>query len=145
MKSKIVQLSIAASILIIPFIARADPMIDDDISKGVVQFFNTKACAKVCLKEISGTTIEIRRVDINFDKKAEYLVSLPFSPTDCGSAGCPAALFMYREGAWVKLTEGFNLHLLRSKTKGFADLAVSGRDKLLWDGRNYEWHEGQSR
>lgn len=132
MKSKVVLLYIAASILVIPLIAKADPLIGDEVAKGASQFFNTKSCAKVCQKEISGTPIEIRQVDINSDRKAEYLVSL----TDCGSAGCPTALFMYREGTWVKLTEGWSLHLLKSRTKGFADLG-SGRDKLSWDGRNY--------
>ncbi len=74
---------------------------------------------------------------LNFDNKAEYRVAL----TDCGSAGCPAAIFMYREGAWIKLIEGWGMHILRSKTKGFADLG-SGGGKFLWNGRNYEWHEG---
>lgn len=118
--------------LAIPFIARADALIGNDIAEGVVPFFDTEACAKVCLKEIAGTSIEIRRVDINFDKKAEYRVSV----TECGSAGCAAAIFMYREGTWIKLTEGWGMHVLRSKTKGFADLGT-GRDKLSWDGRNY--------
>ena len=138
MKSNVVQLSIAAAMLVIPFIARADTMLGHEVEKEVIQFFNTKACANVCLKEIVGTSIEIRRVDINFDKKAEYRVSV----TECGSAGCAAAIFMNREGAWVKLTEGWGMHVLRSKTKGFADLGsgrtVKGEGKLSWDGRNYQ-------
>ena len=130
MKSKVVQLSIAASIFLIPFIAQADALISTDIAKGAAQFFAAKDCTTVCQKNIAGTSIEIARVDINFDNKAEYRVAL----TDCGSAGCPAAIFMYREGAWIKLIEGWGMHVLRSKTKGFADLG-SGRDKFLWNGR----------
>lgn len=136
MKLKVVHLCVAASVLITPFIAQADALIDDVIAKGAVQFFNTKACAKVCQKEISGTSVEISRVDVNLDRKAEHLVTL----TDCGSAGCPSALFMYRNGAWVKLTEGWSLHLLQSMTKGFTDLEEgrgTNRDKLSWDGQDY--------
>ena len=133
MKLKVIRLFIASSVFITPFFAQADPLIDHEITKEVVQYFNTKDCVKVCQKIISGTTIEIMRVDINFDKKPEYRVSL----TECGSAGCGAAIFMYRDGAWVKLIEGWGMHVLKSKTKGFADLG-SGRGKLTWDGRNYK-------
>lgn len=53
MKSKIVLLSIAAAMLVIPSIARADALIGNDIAEGVVPFFDTEACVKVCLKEIA--------------------------------------------------------------------------------------------
>ena len=66
MKSKIVQLCIAASVFAMPFIAQADALISTDIAKGATQFFDAKDCATTCQKTISGTPIEISRVDINY-------------------------------------------------------------------------------
>ena len=133
MRTKVVQLCFAVFLFTNPFVARADALIDDKIARAAIHLFTTKICALGCQRKISGEAVEIKRVDINADKKAEYLVSLT---SDCGSAGCRAALFMYRERTWVKLIEGLGLRLLDSDTNGFLELGA-GSDRLSWDGQNY--------
>jgi hypothetical protein len=95
---RLVQLCVAAGILAMPFIVNADALFDKKTVNEIVQTFDTNACRLGCEAGISGTTAKIELVDINFDKSGEYFVTLTES---CGSAGCPAALFMRRGGRWV--------------------------------------------
>jgi hypothetical protein len=131
---RLVQLCVAVYMLAIPFIVSADALFDEKTAKEIAQMFDTNACATGCETKISDTTAKIELVDINSDKKGEYFVTLTES---CGSAGCPTALFMRRAGRWVKLAEGFGLHFLDSRTKGFSDL-MANYGKLAWNGQKYD-------
>jgi hypothetical protein len=130
----LVQLCAVACMLATPFVAGADLLFDEKTAKEIAQMLDANACATGCQAEISGTIAKIELVDINFDKKGEYLVTLT---ENCGSAGCPGALFMRRGGAWVKLAEGLGLRILDSRTKGFSDL-MANYGKLSWNGRSYD-------
>src|SRR5262245_76864 len=134
MTCSLVQLFIAACPLAIPLVAGADPLFDDKAEMEIAEMLDAHACATGCEAKISGTAAKIELVDINFDKKGEYLVTLT---ENCGSAGCPAALFMRRGSRWVKLAEGLGLRILNSKTKGFSDL-MADYGKLSWNGQRYD-------
>jgi len=120
--------------LAIPFVAGADSLFDEKTEKEIAQMLDANACATGCDAKISGKTAKIELVDINLDKKGENLVTLT---ENCGSAGCPGALFMRRGAAWVKLAEGLGLRILKSRTKGFSDL-MAKHGKLSWNGQKYE-------
>jgi hypothetical protein len=92
---RLVQLCVATCMLAIPFVVSADALFDEKTAKEIARMLDTNACATGCETKISDTTAKIKLVDINSDKKGEYLVNLTES---CGSAGCPGALFMRRGG-----------------------------------------------
>ena len=131
---RLVQLCVAACTLAIPLVAGADELFDEKAAKEISQALDANACATGCEAKISGTPAKIELVDINFDKKGEYLVTLT---ENCGSAGCPVALFMRQGSRWVKIAEGLGLRILKSKTKGFSDL-MANHGKLSWNGQRYD-------
>ena len=79
---RLVQLCVAACTLAIPLVASADELFDEKAAKEISQALDAHACATGCEGKISGTAAKIELVDINFDKKGEYFVTLTES---CGS------------------------------------------------------------
>ena len=142
MKHRTVKLCIAIGILAITFNAKADELFSEEITKGIVKALDSRACASGCETTITESGKEekmsIRLVNINSDKKGEYLVKYNQSDMWCGSGGCPGAVFMRNGNRWVKLAEGFELNVLNSKTKGFFDLSFGEGGKLSWNGQKYD-------
>jgi hypothetical protein len=134
MAYRLVQVCAVVCVLAIPFLARADALFDEKAEKEIAQMLDARSCATGCEGKISEGMVKVNLVDINFDKQGEYLVTLT---ENCGSGGCPTALFMRRGSGWIKLAEGLGLRILDSKTKGFSDL-MANYGKLSWNGQRYD-------
>jgi hypothetical protein len=92
-----------------------------------------------------GTTVE--EIDLNRDGVPEYEVG-PSSACACGMVNC--AIYLYRQsaGGYESLLEGafgYELELLKTSSRGYADVSVTGRDTAAtsshttykFDGKQY--------
>jgi hypothetical protein len=61
------------------------------------------------------------------------------SARDCGSAGCETTVYVWRQGAWQKVLDGFGGPVTAGphRTRGMADL-VTDKVRYAWNGSAYK-------